>query len=130
MGVGFPDDLIESVARGMDLFDCVAPTRMGRTGAAFTRDGRFNVRNAAWRTDRSPLDAECACPTCARYDRAYIRHLFHAEELLGYRVLSLHNVHFLIALMHEARAALLGGAFATWSANWLARYRAGTTSAQ
>lgn len=130
MGVGFPDDLVESVARGMDLFDCVAPTRMGRTGAAFTRDGRINVKNAAWRTDRRPLDAECTCPTCARYDRAYVRHLFHAEELLGYRVLSLHNVHFLIALMHDARAALLGGSFATWSAHWLARYRAGKSPAQ
>ena len=125
MGVGFPEDLIECVARGVDLFDCVAPTRMGRTGAAFTREGRINVKNAAWRTDQRPLDAECGCSTCARFDRAYIRHLFHAEELLGYRLLSLHNVHFLIALMREARTAIGNATFASWSAAWLERYAAG-----
>jgi queuine tRNA-ribosyltransferase len=125
MGVGFPEDLIECVGRGVDLFDCVAPTRMGRTGAAFTRDGRINVRNAAWRTDRRPLDADCACSTCARFDRAYIRHLFHAEELLGYRLVSLHNVHFLIALMREARTAIAGATYASWSTAWLERYSAG-----
>jgi queuine tRNA-ribosyltransferase len=128
MGVGFPEDLIECVARGVDFFDCVAPTRMGRTGAAFTRDGRINVRNAVWRTDTRPLDDECECSTCARFDRAYLRHLFHAEELLGYRLLSLHNVHFLIALLRTARARILQGAFASWSAQWLARYRAGTSA--
>ena len=128
MGVGFPEDLVECVARGVDLFDCVAPTRMGRTGAAFTRDGRINVKNAAWRLDRRPLDAACGCPTCARFDRAYIRHLFHTEELLGYRLLSLHNVHFLVALMRDARAAIGGGTFTSWSAEWLARYHAGNQS--
>lgn len=124
MGVGFPEDLIECVARGVDLFDCVAPTRMGRTGAAFTRDGRLNVKNAVHRADRRPLDPECGCLTCARYDRAYIRHLFHADELLGYRLLTLHNVHFLIALMRDARAAILRATFASWSTGWLARYHA------
>lgn len=130
MGVGFPEDLVECVARGIDLFDCVAPTRMGRTGAAFTRDGRVNIRNAAWRADRRPLDPECGCATCTRFDRAYLRHLFHCEELLGYRALSLHNVHFLIALMREARAAIGAGTFGVWSAQWLARYRAGTAPTQ
>jgi queuine tRNA-ribosyltransferase len=125
MGVGFPEDLIECVARGVDLFDCVAPTRMGRTGAAFTRDGRINVKNAAWRTDRRPLDAECGCSTCARFDRAYIRHLFHAEELLGYRLLSLHNVHFLIALMRDARTAIGNDTYTSWSTAWRERYAAG-----
>lgn len=125
MGVGFPEDLVESVARGIDLFDCVAPTRMGRTGAAFTADGRINVKNAAWRMDRRPLDPDCACSTCARFDRAYIRHLFQAEELLGYRLLTLHNVHFLVALMRDARAALMRGTFAAWSRAWLARYHDG-----
>ena len=125
MGVGFPEDLVQGIARGVDLFDCVAPTRMGRTGAAFTRDGRINVRNAAWRADRAPLDAECACSTCKRFDRAYVRHLFHADELLGFRLLTLHNVHFLLALTREARAAIQGGNFASWSAAWLARYRDG-----
>jgi queuine tRNA-ribosyltransferase len=124
MGVGFPEDLVECVARGVDLFDCVAPTRMGRTGAAFTRDGRLNVKNAGHRADRRPLDPECECQTCARYDRAYVRHLFHADELLGYRLLTLHNVHFLTALMRDARAAILGATFASWSAGWLARYHA------
>jgi queuine tRNA-ribosyltransferase len=125
MGVGFPEDLVECVARGVDLFDCVAPTRMGRTGAAFTQEGRINVKNAAWRTDRRPLDAACTCSTCARFDRAYIRHLFHADELLGFRLLTLHNVHFLLALMREARAAITGDTFPSWADAWLARYRAG-----
>jgi queuine tRNA-ribosyltransferase len=128
MGVGFPEDLVEGVARGIDLFDCVAPTRMGRTGAAFTNEGRINVKNAAWRLDGRPLDAECACSTCRRFDRAYIRHLFHADELLGYRLLTLHNVHFLIALMREARARIAAGTFDDWSAGWLARYRDGTST--
>lgn len=124
MGVGFPEDLVECVARGVDLLDCVAPTRMGRNGAAFTRDGRLNVKNAAHRTDRRPLDPECECATCRRFDRAYVRHLFQAEELLGYRLLSLHNVHFLIALMREARDAIRRATFGSWSAQWLARYHA------
>jgi queuine tRNA-ribosyltransferase len=122
MGVGFPEDLVEGVARGVDLFDCVAPTRMGRTGAFFTATGRRNIRNAAWRLDRGPLDPACGCPTCARFSRGYLRHLFVSEELLGLRLLSLHNVHFLVALMREARAAVLAGTFAGWSRDWLARY--------
>jgi queuine tRNA-ribosyltransferase len=122
MGVGFPEDLVEGVARGVDLFDCVAPTRMGRTGAFFTASGRRNIRNAAWRLDRGPLDPACGCPTCARFSRGYLRHLFVSEELLGLRLLSLHNVHFLVALMREARAAVLAGTFAGWSRDWLARY--------
>ncbi len=124
MGVGFPEDLVEGVARGVDLFDCVAPTRMGRTGAVFTRDGRINLKNAAWRLDRRPIDSECSCTTCRRFDRAYLRHLFVSEELLGFRLMSLHNVHFLIGLMRDARTALAAGTFAGWSADWLARYRA------
>jgi queuine tRNA-ribosyltransferase len=128
MGVGFPEDLLECVARGVDLFDCVAPTRMGRNGTAFTRDGRINLRNAVHRTDRRPLDAACACATCTRFDRAYLRHLFQAEELLGYRLLSLHNVHFLIALMRDAREAIQRATFAPWSSEWLARYHANITS--
>lgn len=127
MGVGFPEDLVEGVARGVDLFDCVAPTRMGRTGAFFTRDGRRNIKNAAWRLDPAPLDPECDCAACTRFSRAYLRHLFVTEELLGLRLLSLHNVHFLVALMREARAALTSGTFAGWSRAWLARYLARTT---
>ncbi|MEO7042566.1 MAG: tRNA guanosine(34) transglycosylase Tgt [Gemmatimonadaceae bacterium] len=122
MGVGFPEDLIEGVRRGVDLFDCVAPTRMGRTGAVFTHDGRLNVKRAELREDPGPLDADCDCPTCARFSRAYLRHLFVSEEILGLRLLSLHNVHFLIRLMRTAREHIAGGTFDRWSADWLGRY--------
>ncbi len=128
MGVGFPEDLVEGVARGVDLFDCVAPTRMGRTGAFFTRDGRRNIKNSVFRLDPTPLDAECDCAACTRFSRAYLRHLFVTEEILGLRLLSLHNVHFLVALMREARTALAAGTFASWSRAWLARYLARTTA--
>jgi queuine tRNA-ribosyltransferase len=124
MGVGHPDDLIEAVARGVDLFDCVAPTRMGRHGTAFTPDGSLQVRKATNRTDRRPLVEGCPCPACTKYDRAYLRHLFVAEEMLGLRLVSLHNVTFLIQLMAEARAALREDRFPAWSAAWLARYHA------
>jgi len=128
MGVGFPEDLIEGVRRGVDLFDCVAPTRMGRTGAVFTHTGRVNAKRADWRADPGPLDPECDCPTCTRFSRAYLRHLFVTEELLGLRLLSLHNVHFLIRLMRQARAAIAGGTFDAWSADWLARYQSTSLS--
>jgi queuine tRNA-ribosyltransferase len=127
MGVGFPEDLVEGVARGVDLFDCVAPTRMGRTGAFFTRDGRRSIKNAAWRLDPSPLDATCDCAACTRFSKAYIRHLFVTEEILGLRLLSLHNVHFLVALMREARSAIATGTFEGWSRAWLDRYLHRTT---
>ncbi len=127
MGVGFPEDLLESVARGVDLFDCVAPTRMGRTGAFFTLGGRRNIRNAAWRLDTNPLEPVCRCTTCSRFSTGYIRHLFVSGELLGLRLLSLHNVHFLVALMREARDAVLAGNFASWSRDWLARYQSRQT---
>ena len=122
MGVGFPDDLVEGVRRGVDLFDCVAPTRMGRNGTAFTSEGRLNVRRAELRADPRPIDEHCGCSTCARFTRAYIRHLFTADEVLGLRLLSLHNVHFLVALMSDARAAIRSGAFDAWSRDWLLRY--------
>ena len=122
MGVGFPEDLLEGVLRGVDLFDCVAPTRMGRNGAAFTRDGRLNIKRAEYRTDPRPLDEECDCTGCRRFTRAYVRHLFTADEILGLRLLSLHNVHFLVRLMRDARAAIRAGALEAWSRDWLARY--------
>ena len=127
MGVGFPEDLVESVRRGVDLFDCVAPTRMGRNGTAFTSDGRVNVRRAELRADPRPLDETCECTTCTRFSRAYLRHLFVADEILGLRLLSLHNVHFLVALMRRARAAILDGSFDAWSRDWLARYHSRPT---
>ena len=127
MGVGFPEDLVEGVRRGVDLFDCVAPTRMGRNGTAFTSDGRLNVRRAELRADPRPLDETCDCSTCQRFSRAYIRHLFVAEEILGLRLVSLHNVHFLVALMRRARAAIADGSFDGWSRDWLARYHSRPT---
>lgn len=126
MGVGFPEDLVEGVARGVDLFDCVAPTRMGRNGAVFTRDGRLNIKRAEFRLDGRPLDEGCECAACRRFTRGYLRHLFLADEMLGLRLLSLHNVHFLVSLMREARAALHGGTFDAWSRDWLARYHSRT----
>ena len=128
MGVGFPEDLVEGVRRGVDLFDCVAPTRMGRNGALFTSDGRLNIKRAEFRNDPRPLDADCACPTCRRFSRAYLRHLYVADEMLGLRLLSLHNVHFLVSLMRQAREALLGGTFDGWSDDWLRRYHSRTTT--
>ena len=126
MGVGFPEDLIEGVRRGVDLFDCVAPTRMGRNGAAFTSDGRLNIKRAEFRTDRKPLDDGCDCAACRRFSRAYIRHLFVSDEMLGMRLLSLHNVHFLAALMRAAREAIEARRFGAWSEQWLARYHSRT----
>jgi queuine tRNA-ribosyltransferase len=126
MGVGFPEDLVEGVRRGVDLFDCVAPTRMGRNGAVFTTDGRLNIKRAEFRADKRPLDVECDCAACRRFSRAYMRHLFLADEILGLRLLSLHNVHFLVSLMRQARAALLGGTFDGWSEAWLRRYHSRT----
>jgi queuine tRNA-ribosyltransferase len=122
MGVGFPEDIIEGIKRGIDLFDCVAPTRMGRNGTAFTVDGRINIKRAEFRNDPRPLDETCDCTACLRFSRAYIRHLFVADEMLGLRLLSLHNVHFLLSLARSARQAIMNGSLASWSDEWLARY--------
>jgi queuine tRNA-ribosyltransferase len=122
MGVGFPEDLIEGVRRGVDLFDCVAPTRMGRNGTALTEGGRINVKRADLRSDPRPIMEGCECSTCRRFSRAYVRHLYLSDEILGLRLLSLHNVHFLVSLMRAARRALHGGTFDAWSQDWLARY--------
>jgi len=122
MGVGFPADLVTAVARGIDLFDCVAPTRNGRNGSAFTPDGPVNIRNAEHRADARPLDATCDCETCATFSRGYLRHLFVAEELLGLRLLSLHNVRFLIRLTRAMGAAIRAGTFPRWAADWRRRY--------
>jgi len=125
MGVGFPADLVAAVERGVDLFDCVAPTRGGRNGSAFTPDGTLNIRNAGYRTDERPLDPSCDCETCTTYSRGYLRHLFVAGELLGLRLLSLHNVRYLIRLAAEMRAVIQrgGDAFAAWADDWRRRYQ-------
>ena len=129
MGVGFPEDLVEGVRRGVDLFDCVAPTRMGRNGAVFTSDGRLNIKRAEFRLDERPLDPACDCPACRRFSRGYLRHLFVTDEMFGLHLLSLHNVHFLVAVMRQARATLRDGSFDSWSREWLARYHAGSAGA-
>ena len=122
MGVGFPDDLVEGIARGVDLFDCVAATRNGRHGSAWTETGKLNIRKAAHRCSEEPLDPGCDCATCARFSRGYLRHLFVAEEMLGLRLVSLHNVRFLLRVGEQARRAILEGDFDRWSREWLRRY--------
>jgi queuine tRNA-ribosyltransferase len=128
MGVGFPEDLIEGIRRGVDLFDCVAPTRMGRNGTAWTADGRINIKRAEFRNDPRPIDESCGCSACTRFSRAYIRHLFTSDEILGLRLLSLHNVHFLLALARSAREAIVAGTLAQWSSDWLNRYHSRNTT--
>jgi queuine tRNA-ribosyltransferase len=129
MGVGFPEDVVAAIARGVDLFDCVAPTRHGRTGAAFTADGRVNIENQRFAEDERPLDADCACRVCATWSRAYIRHLFKAREMLGPRLLSHHNVAFLVQLVDAARRAIEEGRFEHWAGAWTERYTAAATEA-
>jgi queuine tRNA-ribosyltransferase len=123
LGIGDVDDLIEGVASGIDMFDCVSPTRLGRHGAALVRDParrwKLNVANASLRGDPSPLEPSCRCYTCARYSRAYIHHLFRAEELLGIRLVSLHNVAFLLDLMQQIRASIRAGTFGQLRRDWL-----------
>jgi queuine tRNA-ribosyltransferase len=130
MGVGFPEDLVEGVARGVDLFDCVAPTRMGRNGSVFTPDGRLNIKRAEHRRSDRPIDETCGCGACARFTRAYLRHLFVTDEILGLRLLSLHNVHFLVRLMRAAREAIRAGTFAQWRGDWTARYHSRTATSE
>jgi queuine tRNA-ribosyltransferase len=124
MGVGYPDDLLEAVARGCDLFDCVAPTRNARHGTAWTsHEGQVNLKAARFREDTGPIDPDCDCYTCARYDRAYLRHLVVASEWLAVRLLSIHNLRFLVALGEESHRRIRDGTFESWSREWLDRYR-------
>ena len=111
MGIGDPEGVLEVIARGVDMFDCVLPTRTARTGSALTWEGRLNLRNAAFARDPRPLDDDCSCPACTRFTRAYIRHLVNQQELLGLRLLSLHNLRFLLELTANARAAIEQGCF-------------------
>ena len=124
MGVGYPDDLLEAIARGCELFDCVAPTRNARHGTAWTsEEGQVNMKAARFRDDTRPVDPGCDCYSCGRYDRAYIRHLVVANEWLAVRLLSIHNLRFLVRLAEEARRRILDGSFGAWHTEWLARYR-------
>jgi len=121
MGIGDPEGVIEVIARGVDMFDCVLPTRTARTGSALTWEGRLNLRNARFARDPGPLDPGCGCPACAGFSRAYIRHLINQQEILGVRLLSLHNLRFLIDLVAAARQAIERGGFESWRADALTR---------
>jgi queuine tRNA-ribosyltransferase len=122
MGVGKPEDLVESVARGVDMFDCVLPTRNARNGQCFTPDGPLTLKQARFTRDPAPLQEDCPCYACRRFSRAYLRHLFMADELLVYRLLSLHNLHFFLGLMTAMRAAIAAGAFEAFRTRFFARY--------
>jgi queuine tRNA-ribosyltransferase len=122
MGVGKPEDLVEAVARGVDMFDCVLPTRNARNGQAFTPDGPVTLKQARWARDPRPLQADCPCPACRQFSRAYLRHLFMVEELLVYRLLSLHNLHFFLGLMAAMRGAIAEGAFEPFRTRFFERY--------
>ena len=123
MGVGSPEDLVHAVARGVDMFDCVLPARLGRNGALFTPDGRVSIGNARFREQPSPVDAECDCLACTRFSAAYLHHLFRNDELLGYRLATIHNIRFLVRLCERMRGAIRDGEFDVFAAEFLARYR-------
>ena len=124
MGIGDPEGVLEVIERGVDMFDCVLPTRTARTGSALTWEGRLNLRNAGFARDPGPLDENCSCPACTRFTRAYIRHLINQQELLGLRLLSLHNLRFLLELTANARAAIEQGRLAAYKAEALGRLAA------
>ncbi|WP_293700314.1 MULTISPECIES: tRNA guanosine(34) transglycosylase Tgt [unclassified Sphingopyxis] len=123
MGVGKPDDLVGAVARGVDMFDCVLPTRSGRNGQAFTWDGPINIRNAKFAEDQAPLDASCDCPVCTTWSRAYLHHLVRSSEMLGAMLMTQHNLHFYQALMRTMRDAIAAGTFAAFQMEFDARYQ-------
>lgn len=123
MGVGAPEDILEAVARGIDIFDCVLPTRVARNGGLFTRHGRLNLRNARYTADPLPVEPGCDCYTCQHFSRAYLRHLFKAEETLALHLATVHNVRFMVRLMEEIRNHIRAGTFNAFKAEFLAAYR-------
>ncbi len=123
MGVGAPEDIVEGVARGIDIFDCVLPTRVARNGGLFTRQGRLNLRNAQYAADPLPVEPGCDCYCCQHFSRAYLRHLFKAEETLGLHLATVHNVRFMVRLMDEIRAHIGAGTFAAFRETFLRAYR-------
>ena len=122
MGVGKPDDLVGAVERGVDMFDCVLPTRSGRNGQAFTWDGPINIRNAKFAEDQGPIDGSCDCPVCTTWSRAYLHHLVRSGEMLGAMLMTQHNLNFYQALMAGMRDAIMQGRFAAFAADFRARY--------
>jgi queuine tRNA-ribosyltransferase len=123
MGVGSPEDLFECVARGIDQFDCVLPTRIARNGAVFTRQGRVNLRNARFTADKAPIEADCQCYTCRTFSRAYLRHLIIGQEILALRLTTLHNLHFMLETMRRIRRSILDGTFAQYRQSFLQAYQ-------
>jgi queuine tRNA-ribosyltransferase len=123
MGVGSPEDIIEGVNRGIDLFDSALPTRVARNGALFTAQGRQNIRKAVYKTKKGPVDAGCDCYTCRNFSAAYLNHLFKCEELLAYRLATIHNLRFIARLIHQIHCAIRQGSFADFKSDFLKRYR-------
>lgn len=123
LGIGEPEDLFEGVARGVDMFDCVGPSRQARHGSLYTLDGKLSIRNLKHRADQGPIQAGCGCPTCSEgYSRGYLRHLFLADELLFYRLATLHNLHFVVQLVKRMRQGLIDGSFEAFREDFLPRY--------
>jgi queuine tRNA-ribosyltransferase len=123
MGVGAPEDIIEAVYRGIDMFDCVLPTRIARNGALFTPDGRMNLRNAQYAEDPRPVQEDCSCYTCRTFSRAYLRHLYKAGELSALRLGTIHNIHYLLELMRQIRQAIADDRLEDLRAEFYTRYR-------
>jgi len=128
MGVGTPRDLLDGIARGVDMFDCVLPTRNARNGTLFTATGRLNIKGAAYARDERPVDPGCACYTCRNFSRAYLRHLYVADEILGLRLNTIHNLHYYADLMRQARQAIQAGTFPAWKGDCLACMAADPTT--
>ena len=123
MGVGFPDDIVEAVSRGVDMFDCVMPTRNARNGTVFTYDGKLVLKNAGTARDFGPIDSDCGCLSCRNYTRAYIRHLFQAGEILAPRLATMHSIYFYLEIMREMRKAIMEDRYPQWRNDFLRRYR-------
>ena len=121
MGVGKPDDIVGAVARGVDMMDCVLPSRSGRTGQVFTRLGQLNIKNARHQDDPRPLDESCGCPTCRNYSRAYLHHVFRSQEIISSMLLTWHNLHYYQELMDGMRTAIAKGCFAQWASEFHAQ---------
>lgn len=124
MGVGSPEDLVECISYGIDMFDCALPTRIARNGALFTRHGRANIRNSRFKSQEGPIDPSCDCYTCHTFSAAYLHHLFKCKELLAYRLATIHNISFILSLMAEVRLAIMEGSFSEFKESFLSNYRA------
>ena len=123
MGLGTPPQMLEMIARGIDIFDCVLPTRLARNGTAFTSTGTLNLKNAEFTLDKDPIEQDCACPACREFTRGYVRHLIKAEEILGLRLITLHNLHFYLNLMKRTRAEVEAGTFDEFRKNFVSNYK-------